>query len=433
MATIEIHNPTITTEEAREINTSALPYGPLAEGMHISSGTDFYKFTMSQFLYEHEPNAQTTLTYKSRGNEVIKDYVDPAELQARLDQFKERGFTSVELQYLASLTKSDGSRLFSDAYLLYLATNELPPVNVAVASDIEISTTGDGPIVTFWETIIMSEVSEIYFEGYVRAHGIDMAELYAEGDRRLSEKIEYLKAHPEIKIAEFGTRRRFSLRWQKHVIERLKNECPENLIGTSNTAYADIEGLKPIGTYAHELPMTYAALADGRGEDIRASQMKLVDDWLDFYGDDYAIALPDTYGAEVFFEDLGRERAERLAGSRHDSGDPIDYGRMVLRFYEGNNIDPATKKIMFSDGLDIPGPVDEIHREFKDVIEHPYGIGTKATNDLGLKALNQVVKVTAVNGIGTVKLSNSPPKHLGSPEQIERYRKEFALKETVEI
>jgi hypothetical protein len=43
MATIEIHNPTITTEEAREINTSALPYGPLAEGMHISSGTDFYK------------------------------------------------------------------------------------------------------------------------------------------------------------------------------------------------------------------------------------------------------------------------------------------------------------------------------------------------------------------------------------------------------
>jgi nicotinate phosphoribosyltransferase len=427
MATIETHNPALKTEETQDIDVSPLTYGPLAEGMHISSGTDFYKFTMSQFAYEHEPGAQATLTYKNRGNEAIKDYVDIEYLQSRLDQFRERGFTGHELQYLSSLTKTDGSHLFSDEYVQYLATHELPPVNVTINDDIEISTTGDWPVATFWETIIMSEVSEIYFEGYVRAHGLDVMEIYNEGDRRLSEKIKYLQEHPEIKVAEFGTRRRFSLRWQKHVIERLKNECPQNLIGTSNTGYADVEDLKPIGTYAHELPMTYAALADGRGEDIRASQMQLVDDWLDFYGEDFAIALPDTFGAEVFFEDLGRERAERLVGSRHDSGDPIAYGRMVVNFYQTNGIDPTTKKILFSDGLDIPNTVDAIHREFEETIDHPYGVGTNLTNDLGVKALNQVVKVTAVNGIGTVKLAAG--KHTGSPEQIKKYEEEFAAKE----
>src|SRR5437868_2541682 len=83
------------------------------------------------------------------------------------------------------------------------------------------------------------------FEHYVEAHDIDLEAIYEEGERRLSEKIAILQANPDIKFSDFGTRRHFSLRWQKHVVERLRAECPENFVGTSNVGLAHGLGIKP--------------------------------------------------------------------------------------------------------------------------------------------------------------------------------------------
>ena len=47
-------------------------------------------------------------------------------------------------------------------------------------------------------------------------------------------------------------------------------------------------------------------------------------------------------------------------------------------------------------------------------------------NDLGFKANNFVMKATNVNGIDTVKLSDSVGKHTGPADQVERY---IALKD----
>ena len=85
----------------------------------------------------------------------------------------------------------------------------------------------------------MSELNEMYFEGMVRSEGLDLAAIYEEADKKLSDKIAVLQENPDIKIIDFGTRRHFSLRWQKHVVERLKAECPDNLVGTSNIALAN--------------------------------------------------------------------------------------------------------------------------------------------------------------------------------------------------
>lgn len=411
---------------------NTVEYGPLQEAGRLSGALDYYKPTMSQVLYEKEPDTEVTFTFKNRGEQRIADYVMMTDLQARFDDITSRGWQPEELDYLASLEDSVGARVFSDDFLGYLGQAELPPVKVSFdqeADDIAIETTGPAPMVTFWETVVMSEVNEAYFEGYVRAHDINLMDVYDEGDRRLSDKIAILKDHPDIKFADFGTRRHFSLRWQRHVLQRLKEECPENFVGTSNVGLADSLDERPIGTFAHEMPMIYAGLADARGQNIRDSHNKFLEDWYEQYGEDLSTALTDTFGTDFFFADFTPDQAEKWRGLRHDSGDPVEFGERVIRFYEDLGIEPTAKTIVFSDGLDIDEIV-ALHKHFHGRVNVVFGWGTTLTNDLGIEPLNVVMKATHVrtaDGLeaDTVKLSDNPGKHTGPENKIEEYRYGF--------
>jgi nicotinate phosphoribosyltransferase len=413
--------------------------GPLIEGGMLTAGLDYYKPTMSQVLLEQEPGAEVTFTFSNRGEQRIADYVSPEDLLARFDWLAEQSWQESEIGYLKTLHDSNKNRIFSDTYLEHLANNDLPPVQVRhdeEANDIAIEAKGPAPMVTFWETVVMSEVNEAYFEGYVSSQGIDLMEVYEEGNKRLSKKIEILKENPQIKFADFGTRRHFSLRWQKHVLNRLKEECPDNFLGTSNVALANILDEKPIGTFAHEMPMIYAGLADARGEDIKGSHNTFLKDWYGFYGEDLSTALTDTFGTEFFFADFSPDQAEKWKALRHDSGDPFEFGEKVIEFYEANGIDPRTKTIVFSDGLDIDTIVS-LNERFEGRIGNIYGWGTTLTNDLAIKPLNIVMKATHTKTAEgdeafTVKLSDTPGKHTGPAEKIEEYKNAFT-KTTIEI
>lgn len=276
----------------------------------------------------------------------------------------------------------------------------------------------------------MSELNEAYFEGYLQAHELNPLDVYDEGDRRLSEKIAILQANPHIKFADFGTRRHFSLRWQKHVVERLVEECPENIVGTSNVALAESIGIKPIGTFAHEMPMVYAGLADARGDDIGASHNRFLQDWFTRYGEDYSIALTDTFKTDFFFSDFTAEQAEAWRGVRQDSGDPYEFGEHLIQFYEAREINPLTKTAVFSDGLDIKTIV-ALQEHFQGRINVLFGWGTTLTNDLGIKPLNVVMKATHVMIPGseleadTVKLSDNAGKHTGPANLVKEYEEHY--------
>lgn len=399
----------------------------LPEETMATAGLDYYKFTMSQLAYEKERDAEVTFTFKNRGEQRIMDHVSIEGLQARFDFIRQTGFQEAELNHLAQQYNSEGERVFSDGYIDYLRHGVFSDVTVRYdeeTDDLAIETTGDFPLVTFWETIVMSEVNEAYFEGYVLDNDLDLQEIYDEGDRRLSEKIEILQDNPDIKFADFGTRRHFSLRWQRYVLQRLKEERPENLLGTSNVALANTLDLKAIGTFAHEMPMVYAGLADSRGEDIRASHNTFLQDWEELYGEDLSTALTDTFGSNFFFEDFTKEQAETWKGLRHDSGDPVDFAERAIAFYEHHGVDPITKTIVFSDGLDIQTIV-KLHNHFKGRINVVFGWGTTLTNDLGIKPLNIVMKATKVNNTDTVKLSDDEGKHTGPLEKVARYKHIF--------
>lgn len=402
----------------------------------VSAGTDYYKPNMSQLAYEREPDAEVTFTFRNRGEQRLLDYVDADALQQRFTELMEKSWTPEELAYLGSLRLSDGTSVYSEEYLKYLGENKLPALTVSYdqeIDDIAIETTGPWALSTFWETIVMSEINEAYFEGYLLANGLNPADVYEEGDRRLSEKIAILQQHPNIKFADFGTRRHFSYKWQQHVVQRLHEECPDNLIGSSNVALAEYFDIKPIGTFAHELPMVYAGLAQARGLDVRGSHNRLLRDWYERYGEDYSVALTDTFTTDFFFADFTAEQAAAWKGVRHDSGDPYEFGERLIRFYEDKGIDPATKTVVFSDGLDIDTIV-ALAEHFEGRINMTFGWGTTLTNDLGIKPLNVVMKATHVRlpetgqEADTVKLSDAAGKHTGPEELVREYKEQhFAV------
>lgn len=397
----------------------------IANTDNFISSLDYYKLTMSQFFYDHEPEAEATFTFHNRGSQRLADNIRPEELQEAFDAQRASAFTATELAYLGSLTMADSSPVLSEGYLDYLHQSQLPPVEVGYdtdSRDLTISTTGPWPLATFWETAVMRTVSSAY--------GRKDSAIYDEGNRRLTEKIAAIKADPTLKIIEFGTRRAYSPDWHKHVLGRLATECPANLLGTSNIGFAPLTGLQPKGTFAHEAPMGYAALADARGEDVRASHGRFLDEWLDYYGPEYSIALSDTFTSDFFFRDFGPERAEAWRGIRQDSGNPAMVGRNLLRLYQRFGVDPLDRVCLFSDSLDIP-KVQALHEEFGPQIQDIYGIGTKLTNDVGQPALNIVMKATHFRDPSTgqeadsVKLSDDPGKHTGPLDLVRQYQTIF--------
>lgn len=411
------------------MTTSEIMIGPEIGQNRLTADLDFYKPTMSQLAFEKHPDAQVTFSLINRNHDQpLSVYVSAQELQQRLDSLRS-GWTEKDIESISGIKRSDGQPLFSKDFLGYLAVSKLPEIKVDYDSSGEITAqpTGDMPLVSFWETVVMAEENEIYFNNKVRSEGLDVTELYEEGDKRLDKKIETLKSRPDIKIIDFGTRRRFSFRWHQHVIERLVNECPQNIIGTSNVYFAHKYGLPAVGTFAHELPMVYAGLADQTGRNPLEGHEEMLEDWQELYGPDLSIALSDTFGSDFFLANFSSEQAKAWKGLRHDSGDPIEFANKVIDFYESNNIDPATKTLVFSDGLDI----DQIVRladKFNGRIKLLFGWGTSLTNDLGLKPNNIVMKATAVNGTPTVKLSDSPTKHTGPEYKVKQYAQAVARK-----
>ena len=107
-------------------------------------------------------------------------------------------------------------------------------------------------------------------------------------------------------------------------------------------------------------------------------------------------------------------------GLRHDSGDPIVWGEKALAHYTKLRIDPQTKRLTFSDGLDLPKAL-ALYRHFGGRTKLGFGIGTNLTNDVGPTPLNIVMKLTRCNGQPVAKLSDSPGKTMCDDETFLAY------------
>jgi nicotinate phosphoribosyltransferase len=92
-------------------------------------------------------------------------------------------------------------------------------------------------------------------------------------------------------------------------------------------------------------------------------------------------------------------------------------------------VDAHSKRLVFSDGLDIPRAL-ALYRHFADRTQLGFGIGTHLSNDMGLKPIGIVMKLTRCNGQPVAKISDSPGKTLCDDPTFMAYLKQvFSVKD----
>jgi nicotinate phosphoribosyltransferase len=255
-----------------------------------------------------------------------------------------------------------------------------------------------------FEIPVLAIVNEVYFRNTQPQPD------FAEGRRRLRAKIALVRDNPALegcRIADYGTRRRFSRLWHDEVLATLKAELGDNLAGTSNVMYARQARADTAGHDGARVP---AGLPGARAAAARLADLRLRDVGAEYRGD-LGIALSDVYGMDAFLRDFDMYFCKLFDGARHDSGDPVAWGERLIEHYERNRVDPRTKTLVFSDSLDFPRVI-ELYTRFKGRARLAFGVGTNLTNDLGYTPLQIVIKMVRCNGQPVAKLSDSPEKNM---------------------
>ena len=364
--------------------------------------TDLYKLTMMQVYLHQFPQASGTYAFKCRNYKGKKLGLLAEEINKQLDHLCTLKFTKDELDYLRNL------RFIKPDFVDFLKLFQLDRESIKVSTtdnpdnlDIRVS----GPLVhrSYFEIFVLAIVNEVYFRQF------ESDNVYKEGLSRFNTKMNQVKSVIDYDNpyawAEFGTRRRFSREWQEKLVTLIKDGNYHSFRGTSNVDLARRLGLTPIGTMAHEYLQAHQAF-DYKLKDF---QKAALENWVKEYRGDLGIALTDVIGMDEFLNDFDLYFAKLFDGLRHDSGCPFEWGEKAIAHYKKLGIDPKSKILIFSDGLDFDKAI-ELYKCFADRIKVTTCLGTNITNDLGVEALNIVMKIIECNNQPVLKRSDSPGK-----------------------
>jgi nicotinate phosphoribosyltransferase len=376
--------------------------------------TDLYKFTMWQAMLHRHPQAQAEYRFVCRNRSAFPLSQLLGELNEQLDHLCTLSLAEYELAYLGGLRfiKSD----FVDFLRIFRFQRRFIQAH-ANGDVLEIVVAGPQVHVMGFEIYVLALVNELYFRRFdaVSAFEVGRTRLLAKIDRLRSFGQEPPRAH-SFEFFDFGLRRRFSGAWQEEAVRTLKEEVPQFFKGTSNVHLARTLGLVAIGTMAHEYLQSYQAF----GTRLRDFQKAALEAWVQEYRGDLGVALTDVVGMDAFLADFDLYFAKLFDGLRHDSGDPFVWGEKALAHYAKLRIDAHTKRLVFSDGLDLDTAF-RLHRHFADRTQVGFGIGTHLSNDVGLEPLNIVMKLVRCNGQPVAKLSDSPGKTMCNDETFLAY------------
>jgi len=380
--------------------------------------TDLYKFTMMQVVLHHFPAAQVEYRYKCRTPNVnLAPYLD--EIRDEISALCQLKFTDSELEYLRQL------RFMKSDFVDFLGLFHMPEKCIEVKQgelpgEIAISVKGPWLHTILFEIPVLAIVNEVYFRNTCKDPGWD------EGRKRLQDKMLLVTDDPalaDFRVAEYGTRRRFSKQWHDEVVRTMKAQMGKHFAGTSNVLLALKHNVTPLGTMGHE----YLQACQALGPRLRDSQVFALETWAKEYRGDLGIALSDVYGMDAFLRDFDMYFCKLFDGARHDSGDPFVWGERLLAHYNANRVDARTKTLVFSDALTIPRAI-EIAQRFAGRCKVSFGIGTNLTNDLGHQPLQIVMKMVRCNGQPVAKVSDAPEKTMcDDPAYLAYLRHVFQL------
>ena len=338
------------TDIARRVYNHTWKLDPIVRSL---LDTDFYKLLMLQMIWGMYPKVDATFSLINRTTSVrLAEEIDEQELRDQLDHARTLRFTKKEMIWLGGNTFYGRKQIFEPEFLAWLRISSCRNTSSRSAAASTSSNSPDRGCTRrcgrFRRWRSSTSCARARHEG-VRAVRAGRALCPRQGQDVGQDRA--ADALPDIRISDFGTRRRHSFLWQRWCVEALKEGIGDAFTGTSNVKLAMDTDLEALGTNAHELPMVLAALADSE-EELRWAPYKVLQDWQRYYGGNLLIVLPDAFGTAAFLRDAPDWVAD-WTGFRPDSAPPIEGGERILSWWREKGKDPRQKLLMFSDGLEV--------------------------------------------------------------------------------
>lgn len=382
--------------------------------------TDLYKFSTSYAYMKLYPEAEGIFSFCDRNNIVFNDE------QGSLDTVVTNSIISqlqMEFVKLSNLSLTLAEKNWCIKHIPYIPEVywewlrgfhfDYDKINVWLDSNkhLHIEVKDKLYKVTLYEVPILAIVSELLSRKQGPINVSDAID-------KLDVKINLANEH-NLKFSEFGTRRRATSNLHELIVQRLKEKCSINCVGTSNVYFAMKYNMTPVGTFPHEWIMFHGAIWGYQEANYLGMR-----DWVRTYDGNLGIFLMDTYTSKVGLKNMSLKFAKLFDGVRCDSGDEYLIGNEVIKRYKELGIDPTTKTIVFSNALDFNKYLD-IHNYFTGRIRISAGIGTNLTNDVDLKPANIVMKLAKCRlnknqeWRKCIKISDDLGKHLGDDKEFE--------------
>jgi len=372
---------------------------------------DLYKFSMQYAVIKLFPRAKVRYTFILRSKVGFPENF-AKELREQIQAMAELRLTPEERKFF-----SEKCSYIDPTFFHFLSGYRYDPSEVGViqnGEELHVSIEGYWHTTILWEVPILALISELFFK-------LSKQPISSPGDREANnQKKAAIFNYSNVKVADFGTRRRYSFQVQAEMVRDLSSRMTKGLfVGTSNVYLAFLGNLTPIGTEAHEWFMFHGAKYGFQ----QANELGL-QHWAHVYNGDLGTALCDTYTTDAFLKSFNKKYSKLYDGVRQDSGDVYEFAEKMIAHYKKLGIDPLSKTIVFSDSLD-PQKAREINDWCNGKIKCSFGIGTNLSNDVGVTPLNMVIKMTAAKPtpedewIPTIKLSDVDGKHTGDQKMIE--------------
>ncbi|KAF1913864.1 Quinolinate phosphoribosyl transferase [Ampelomyces quisqualis] len=446
----------------------------LPEGVASLLDTDLYKLTMQCCILKFFPDVSVTYGFTNRTPDKKLNRAAFNWLQAQVEKLENIRVTQDELSFLEKKCP-----YLNAQYLHFLSTFRLQPSKQLKLlfnpiddtgsdhdlGDFRIHTEGLWLDTILYEIPLLALVSEAYFKFVEKdwSHEGQVEKAYQKG-RTLLEG--------GCIVSEFGSRRRRDYHTQDLVLQGLRRAAdegqkagwPGKLTGSSNVHFAMRHDMLPIGTVAHEWFMGVAAITNN----YKSANEIALQYWTATFGEGVlSIALTDTFGTPAFLEAFKKQipqvttavldggtttqppseapiheptgprktYAQAFVGVRQDSGDPLDFIKMMREFYDQQGIQDK-KTIVFSDSLNIDLCFKYKAAAEAEGFQPTFGVGTFLTNDFVEKStgrksvpLNIVIKISSASGRHAVKISDNIGKNTGDKATVEDVKQRLGYTE----
>jgi nicotinate phosphoribosyltransferase len=383
--------------------------------------TDFYKFSMQYVFFEKFPNFQVEYEFRNRTKGI--PLLNVAEdLHHQIEEMARLRFSASDISYLCSLGSAMRNLGYfpDEDYMDFLRNYRFRPEQVHITggdykTPLAITIKGGVRTAILWETPLLATISELHsmkqhlkFEESETICGMPFYN-YCVGMNRLREKLKML-AEDGANWLDFGSRRRYSFKWQDELLGEVKKYNMKNFLGTSNVYFAKKYGFDPKGTMAHEYQEAMQRLTT-----LENSIKYGLVIWREVYHNNLGIALTDTLGIDAFLRDFNGYDLSSWNGLRHDSGSPDNWMDKVVKHYWDKSENPFSKTYVFSDGLDVY-EIMRLHNKYSEY-RTTFGWGTNLTNDVGITPLQIVIKMTKCKGKPVAKISDSSGKQMCNDQE----------------